>query len=183
MSDRVTVGIDNGSSGSIGIITPWGASFGKVPTQDYLHYGQRGTISKRLDRRELNALLVRSFGTPELIEACGTYPWVGFSNICVRIERPFTGKFMNAVLPAHRFFEATICVLEDYYRRHGLGYEVVDSREWQKPMLGAGVKGTVELKKASRLRGTQLYPQFRDEIAAHGDADGLLIAHHFHHRA
>ncbi len=94
----------------------------------------------------------------------------------VYVERPFSGRFINAVVPAHRFFEATIITLEDL----GLGYEVLDSAVWQKPLLGP-IKGSAELKRASALRGVQLYPQFKDVIARHGDADGLLIAHHFHY--
>lgn len=183
MTSRITVGIDNGSSGTIGVLAPGRVEFRKIPTMDYLHYGQRGTVSQRLDRYQLNYFLEEVIGTPERAEACATPPWVGFNNIHVFIERPFTGKFMNAVLPAHRFFEATIIVLEDYANKHGLGYTVVDSREWQKPVLGAGVKTSAGLKLASKLRGVQMYPQFRDYIAKHGDADGLLIAHHFHHRA
>ena len=165
----ITVGIDNGTSGSIGVIGYLGGGIGsgprqvdfcKVPTQEYLHYGQRGTISLRLDRAALTLILAP----------------VVCSGTRVFIERPFSGQFINAVVPAHRTFEATIIVMEDL----GLGYTVIDSREWQKPVLGA-VSGSAELKKASKLRGIQLYPQHRDAITKHKDADGLLIAHHFHY--
>lgn len=158
---RTTIGIDNGSTGSIGIISPDGVTFESVPTQDYLHYGAKGSISQRLDRAALINLIQphnNSIQAPRIF-----------------IERPFTGKFINAVIPAHRFFEATIIVLEDLQ----VGYEVVDSREWQKPVLGL-VTGSANLKKASKLRGIQLYPKLEQAIKSHGDADGLLIAHHFH---
>ena len=168
-----TVGIDNGSTGSIGVIRPGGSSFFQpVPTQDYLHYGKRGSIGQRLDRDALRCFLEVTLGL-------GTPYWPGFDGVKVYIERPFSGKFINAVVPAHRFFEATIIALEDFGNRHGLGYEVVDSGVWQKSVLG-NVKGSPELKKASKLRGLQLYPQHREAITKQGDADGLLIAHYFH---
>jgi hypothetical protein len=158
-----TIGIDNGSTGSIGILNVDGAVFESVPTVDYLHYGKRGSISQRLDRSSLTKLV------EEHVAPMGSAR--------VYIERPFTGKFVNAVIPAHRFFEATIIVLEDLR----VGYEVVDSREWQAEVLGP-IKGSALLKRASRLRGIQLYPRLENAIKSHGDADGLLIAHHYHHR-
>lgn len=165
---RVTIGIDNGSSGSIGILGPDGATFEAVPTQDYLHYGKKGSIGQRLDRKALAALISGRIdrGIAERHQAR------------VYVERPFSGKFINAVVPAHRFFEATIITLEDL----SLGYEVVDSREWQTEVLG-NVRGSPLLKKASKLRGVQLYPQLEAAIKSQGDADGLLIAHHFHSKA
>lgn len=172
MNGHITVGIDNGTSGSIGILGPGRCDFFKVPTQEYLHYGKKGTISLRLDRAALAVLLAPAV-CPGLDGA-----WCGSSNVRVFIERPFSGKFINAVVPAHRTFEATIIVMEDL----GLGYTVIDSREWQKDMLG-DVSGSPELKKASMLRGIQLYPQHQLAIRKHKDADGLLIAHHYHGNA
>ena len=172
---RVTIGIDNGSTGSIGILVDDAAApavpiFAEVPTQLSLHYGKKGTKTHRLDRVRLREMIC---------DATGMLPIKGSSaSTRVFIERPFTGRFINSVLPAHRFFEATIIVLEDL----GLGFEVVDSGTWQKPLLGK-VKGTSELKEASRLRGAQLFPQLAPAITAHGDADGLLIAYHFHYHS
>lgn len=168
---KITLGIDNGSTGSVGILTEGRPpQFFPTPTQEYLHYGKKGQISQRLDRAKLVSILR---------ELAPDWPdWEALRNhIRVVIERPFSGKFVNAVVPAHRFFEATIIVMEDL----GLGYEVIDSAVWQKPTLGVGVSGSAALKKASRLRGIQMYPQLTDAIKKHGDADGLLIAHHFHY--
>ena len=168
------IGIDNGSTGSIGIIRDGVAvHFGPVPTQDYLHYGKKGSIGKRLDRKALRSLLM-DVCNPRRPDGSWEDWDHGLSSRRVYVERPFSGKFINAVVPAHRFFEATIITLEDL----GLGSEVVDSGVWQKPILG-GVSGSAELKKASKLRGIQIYPQLTDAIKKHGDADGLLIAHHF----
>lgn len=158
------IGVDNGCSGSVGIIRDGVAvHFGPVPTQDYLHYGKKGTISQRLDRMALDKIL--------LWDAANS----GFA-ARVYVERPFTAgpRMMNAAISAARFFEATIITLEDL----GLGYEVIDSGVWQKPILG-NVKGSAELKHASKLRGQQMYPQFKDAITKQGDADALLIAHRF----
>ena len=165
---HVTIGIDNGATGSIGILidgrTP---VFTEVPTSISLHYGKKGTKTHRLNRVRFKELLLTN--TEEL-------DFRSIASARVFLERPFTGRFINSVLPAHRFFEATMIVLEDL----GLGFEVVDSGTWQKSVLG-NVKGSAELKQASRLRGVQLYPALATDIAHHGDADGLLMAHHYHY--
>lgn len=161
---RLTVGIDNGSTGSIGVLAEGFAHFLEVPTQDYLHYGKKGSIGQRLERSAFKTWLT------SWRDIAGTDPRIF-------IERPFSGKFINAVVPAHRFFEATIICLEDLK----FGYEVIDSGVWQTPVLG-NVKGSPELKRASLLRGIQLYPKLEADLRAHGDADGLLIAHYFHNR-
>lgn len=156
---KTIVGIDNGPSGSIGIIgvADEGVFFGMMPTRESLHYGKRGTKSSRLDRQALTSILMR---LPE--------------DAMVFVERPFTGQFVKTAISAARFYEATIICLEDL----SLGYQTIDSKEWQRHVLG-DVKGSAELKKASKLRGIEMYPKFADRIKDHGDADGLLIAHHF----
>lgn len=165
---RTIIGIDNGATGTIGIITPSQTYFIETPTEPYLHYGKKGSTSNRINRRELTKLIKTA------IEG------IDINTVRVMIERPFTAgpMMIKAMLGAHRCFEATICVLEDL----GLGYEVIDSAQWQVQVLG-DVKGSAELKKASMLRGLQMYPQFSDLIRRHKDADGLLIAHHFAFRA
>lgn len=156
------IGIDNGASGSIGVLNTYGVTpyFGSVPTQDSVYYARsRASLPRRLDRKQLTSFL-RGFRD--------------FGEVRAFVERPFTGKFVHAMLLSHRFFEATICTLEDL----GIGLEVVDSRDWQKPLFG-GIKGSDELKRASKIRGIELYPKLKDAITKQGDADGLLIAHHF----
>jgi hypothetical protein len=178
------IGIDNGSTGSVGIIRDGAVvHFGPVPTQPFLHYGKKGTISNRLDRAAFRGLLLgavpcvvqteHDFVTDRVL-ATSITPTL--SAVRVYIERPFTGGAMmiKSMLSSARFFEATIIALEDM----GLGYEVIDSGTWQKPVLGA-VTGSKELKLASKLRGLQLCPQFKDAITKQGDADGLLISHYF----
>jgi hypothetical protein len=159
---KITIGIDNGCSGTIGIIGPDGTIFETMPSKDELQ-GRAGKVIKRVDWEALRHLLLPYFD-------CGT------RQIRVHIERPFTGKFLNAVLPGQRSYEAVLVVTEML----GFSRQTVDSRDWQKALL-PGVTGSPELKRASMLLGIQLYPQFADQIKKHGDADGLLIAHHFHH--
>lgn len=163
-----TIGIDNGSTGSIGIIIGNVVShFGPIPTRPCLHYGKKGSISMRLDREALKTIILdHAKYQTEIVPIMRAF-----------VERPFTGKFINAVIPAHRFFEATIITLEEM----SIGYEVVDSSEWQHNVLGT-IKGSAKLKTASKLRGLQLYPDFAAPIRAQKDADGLLIAHHYHYR-
>lgn len=156
---KVTIGIDNGASGSVGILgADGGAFFEPMPSKPSLE-GKSGKVIQRVDHQQLLALLTA--------RATG--------DVRAYVERPFTGKFLNAVLPGQRSFEAVLIVLETL----GIGYEVVDSRGWQRAILG-DVKGSSELKRASRLRGAQRYPAFATVIKDHGDADGLLIAEHYH---
>lgn len=161
MIERYTIGWDNGSSGSIGILGFDKPRFLRPVVKAELSPGKKGGMIQRLDRRKtIDAL----------------HAFIGVASPRVILERPFTGQFANAVIPAQRFFEAQLCMLEDM----GLGWEVVDSRGWQAAMLGK-VKGSAALKAASLLRGIQLYPQFEPVLRKQGDADGLLIAHHYHY--
>lgn len=153
------IGIDNGTSGSIGIIGPHGVIFELIPIKDSL-LGKAGKHIKRVNVTKLMDILA---------------PYKE-RDIFAYVERPFTGQFLNAVLPAQRSFEAVLIALELL----NIGYEVIDSKQWQLPILGQ-IKGSSELKKASMLRGCQMYPKLASSIKDHGDADGLLIAHHYWH--
>ena len=154
LPQMTVIGIDNGTSGTIASIDHSYVLFKKIPTKKSLQ-GKAGKVITRIDVDALKSLF----------PAGSAYAY---------LERPFTGKFLNAVLPAQRAFEAVLIALE----QTGIGYTVIDSKEWQLPVLGA-VKGSAALKEASKLRGMQMYPMFADDINRHGDADGLLIAHHF----
>lgn len=163
MSNRYTIGIDNGSTGSIAILGPDGPLFEAIPVKDFL-MGKAGKIIKRIDWMELSHLLHR-------VREPG-------ASVRAYVERPFTGSAMmiNTTVLSARSHEAVLIVLESL----GIGAQTVDSKEWQLPVLGA-VKGSELLKKASKLRGIALYPALAKAIQDHGDADGLLMAHHFHH--
>ncbi len=162
---RITVGVDNGTSGSIAIIGPDGSIFESMPTKKAL-MGKAGKVINRINHSALDDILL-------------PYTESGGCEIRAFVERPFTGSPMmiNTCILSARSFEAVIIVLE----QAGIGYTVVDSKEWQRAVLG-DVKGSAALKQASRLRGPQIYPAHAKAIETHGDADGLLIAHFYHHQ-
>lgn len=152
------IGIDNGVSGSIGIITPEEYFFMKTPVyteQDYVGKKQKIT-------------LINFEKLCELFEA--------FPESRVLIERPLKNPGMfKATISAMRAFEATMIALKLYK----LPYEVEDSKKWQRILLPKGTKGTAELKRASLEKGSQLYPKYADLFKKHKDADGMLIAHYY----
>ena len=162
---RITIGVDNGSSGSIAIIGPDGSIFEPMPTKKSL-MGKKGKVIKRIDHGALDDILI-------------PYADAGGFEVRAFVERPFTGSPMmiNTCVLSARAFEAVLIVLE----QAGVGYTVVDSKEWQKAILG-DVRGSAALKEASGLRGAQMYPAHAKAIEEHGDADGLLIAHHYHNQ-
>lgn len=163
MSTHVTIGIDNGSTGSIAILSPAGALFEPMFTKDQAE-GKAGKIIKRIDVASLEYWLDQNIERP-------------MGRAFAYIEKPFTGSPMmiNTAVLAARSYEAVIVTLE----RMGIGYQQVTSKDWQKAILG-DVKGSPALKAASKSRGQQMYPQLAKAIQSHGDADGLLIAHHYH---
>ncbi len=157
--NHYTIGIDNGTTGTIGIIGPDGSIFESMPVKE--------ALMGRVSFAALDDLLMPYDCTS------------GEKQVKAYLERPFTGSAMmiNTTVLSARAFEATLIVLE----QAGIGYEVVDSKEWQKAILG-NVKGSVNLKKASMLRGMEMFPAHAAQIKKHKDADGLLIASHYHNR-
>lgn len=160
----ITLGIDNGATGSIGVLGLDEPLFIETPVKKSL-LGKAERVIMRVDHHALRNFLLR-------VRCDSRWP----DGLHAYIERPYTGKFVNAMLPGQRAFEATLIVLE----QHGVAITVIDSKTWQKPLLG-DAKGSEALKAASARLGAQLYPQFAALIRKHKDADGLLIAHHFHH--
>ena len=163
---KITLGIDNGTTGTIALIGSAGSIYDEIPTKEMLD-GKKGRVIRRIDHAKLAEIISAAFDASLRV---GAHAY---------IERPFTGSAMmiNTSVLSARSFEAALIVLEQL----GIGFTVIDSKEWQKPLLG-DVKGSAELKKASKLRGLQLYPAHSAAINDHGDADGLLIAHYFHNR-
>ena len=150
----IYIGIDNGITGSIGIIDGEYSQFFHTPTKKELSYTKAKKWIERIDWRELKRILAQ-----------------GDQVRMVGLERPLVDstKFA-ATQSAMRSLEATIIVLESLK----LPYEYLDSKEWQKEMLPEGVKGTPELKKASLDIGNRLFPQHTELYKK--DADGILIA-------
>ena len=153
------IGIDNGVTGSIGIILPDGVDFIPVKTltkseQDYVKKKRNIT---RIDHEKLEALFA------ELKDY----------ELHVMIERPMVNPArFSASISAVRCLEAVQGRLE----KLAIGFVFIDSREWQKRLLPKGISGGPQLKAASKHVGSRLWPQFADMFAKQKDADGMLIA-------
>ena len=160
----IHVGIDNGVSGSIGVLSKDGsvAEFVLPPTKSEQNYTKTKKNITRIDYPKL-AEYFRKFARPD-----GTNP-----NVHVMLERPMVNPGrLQATFSALRAMEATLIMLEELR----LPYEYIDSKAWQKMLLPQGTKGSDELKKASHDIGIRLFPQFKEQIEIQGDADGILIA-------
>ena len=161
----LAIGIDNGISGSIGILSKDGsiAEFILPPTKSEQNYTKTKKNITRIDY-------------PKLVEIFEVYSHPdAFDKVTVHVmlERPMVNPGrLQATFSALRAMEATLIMLEELR----LPYEYLDSKAWQKMLLPAGTKGSDELKKASHDIGIRLFPQFKDQIEKQGDADGILIA-------
>ena len=152
---KIYIGIDNGVTGSIGIIDTSGYTLIKTPVKKELSYTKKKQYITRIDIDAFTKILK-------------VYK---DKNCIVLLERPMVnpGRF-KATVSALRSLEATIIVLEMLC----LSYDYIDSKEWQKRLLPAGIKGTAALKKASLNKGKQLFPKAKCQ----NDCDGLLIAYY-----
>lgn len=156
---RYYIGIDNGVSGSIGIVSEDRSvvEFFKTPVLSQQDYTKRKKNISRID----GVALAKRLGPYQVGEDITPF---------VYVERPMInpGRF-HSTISAARALEATLIVLELLR----LPYGFIDSKEWQRELLPKGLKGTDELKKASLDIGCRLYP---DITTKHPDRDGLLIA-------
>lgn len=158
---KVYIGIDNGVTGSIGVIREGGASqFYETPVfmeQSYTKAKNNISRVKSLDLR---------------LRLADVTNGVDPSDVMVVLERPLVNPTrFKASISAVRALEATLVVIE------GLGFPhmYVDSRDWQKKMLPKDAHGE-ELKTTSHDIGIRLFPHLEGAIRKHGDSDGLLMA-------
>jgi len=153
---RTSIGIDNGISGTIGIINQDEIKFLSTPIKTEQNYTKKKGNISRIDFRKMFEILK---------------PYKDDSFIM--LERPLVnpGRF-KATASALRALEATLIVIEILKIPH----QYLDSKPWQRELLPKGTKGEAELKKASCDIGKRLFPQFSDFISKHKDADGILIA-------
>lgn len=150
------IGIDNGSTGTIGIISNDQVVFVKTPRVMVQDYHKKKKNIGRIDAPELIKLL---------------RPFAKLKPVAL-VEHPMVNQTrFTQSLSAVRAFEATLIVLEGF----GIANITIPSSDWQKSMLPKGCKGD-DLKKASRDIGIKLFPQFKELITKHKDADGILIA-------
>ena len=158
--DKLYIGIDNGVSGTIGAIYGDEVLLIQTPVFSEQNYTKKKGNITRVDYHKL-LVWIRDLKN--------TYNPA--STFCL-IERPMVnpGRFA-ATISAIRALEATLLIIE----RLGLPYQYIDSREWQKALLPVGSKKE-QLKSDSMDMGIRLFPQFKEQIRKHKDADGLLMA-------
>ena len=164
--EKVYIGIDNGTTASIGVLHLGVARFLKPPTRSVLNYHKKAANITRIDHP---AFLVMMRGLRDEATAQG-------SDLVAIMEKPFTGMAHTAALSA-RCYESEIIALEAL----GIPYETICSTDWQGTqkaagMLPTGLKGSKAQKVASLDVGCRLFPHLADQIRKHKDADGLLIA-------
>lgn len=154
---RVYIGIDNGVSGSIGVVgDDFKPALFHTPTKSEQSYTKTKQLITRVDRSKLFEIL-NNYG-------CDLY-----SSFIV-LERPMVnpGRF-KASMSAIRCLEVTLTVVEQLK----IPYQYCDSKEWQKVLIPAGIdKGL--LKKVSLEIGKRLFPNI--DFKGFTDADGLLMA-------
>ena len=161
------IGIDNGSSGSVGILNTDGsfALYSLTPTKKEQNYTQ---VKKNISRIAVESLEI-------LLK-----PYVlGYAFL----ERPMVNPLkFSTTLGAVRALEATLIVLE----RLKIPFEYIDSRKWQHLLLPSGIwkvtttsngrtiykSDSKTLKKASKDVVTRMFAG--NTIL--GDGEGLLIA-------
>ena len=149
------IGIDNGVTGSIGIIPPSGVgtTYHLTPTFSVQNYNKDKKNVTRIDVKKLTTILKE------------------VENPFAVLERPMVNpRRFNATASALRALEALLICLEAC----DIPYMFIDSKQWQKVLLPKGIKGAEEQKKASLDIGGRLFPQFKSKYK--GDADGILIA-------
>lgn len=156
--NKLFVGIDNGTSGAIGIVSDDSSIVKWFPTpiKTELSYTKEKQNISRIDFPLLMKLLeteVLSYTVP----------------IRVVMERPRVnpGQF-KTTMSAMRSLEATLIVLEELK----IPFSYTDSKAWQKELLPSGLKGP-ELKTASKDIGKRLFPQID---FGKSDCDAILIA-------
>lgn len=156
MSKRVWIGVDNGVTGTIGIVgDDLQPEIHHTPVVKQQNYTKKKDQITRLDANEFSFLLGRFKDY----------------DVMVVIERPMVNPTrFKATTSALRCFEAELILIEHL----GYAYCYVDSKDWQRELLPKGIKGSDEQKKASKDIGNRLFPQFKD--FKHSDYDGLLIA-------
>ncbi len=170
MEREVIIGIDNGCTGTIGIIdTKSEPSFILTPSFKGQDYTKAKKIISRIDTNKLYNFIKSHTEGRE-------------SASIAYVERPMINPAMfKTSVTAARAYEATITVLETLK----IPYQPIDSKEWQKDLLPSSRKKGTEsyvLKKESMDIGIRLFPQFRELITKHKDADGILMAYAFSNR-
>ena len=156
MGHLVLVGVDNGVTGTIGIVGE-----GIKPKIYHTPVKKEQNYTKKKD----NITRIDANGFADILKQFDPL------NTMVVMERPMVNPTrFKSTTSALRCFEAELTLIEHF----GFPYCYVDSKDWQKVLLPKGIKGSDEQKKASKDIGKRLFPQLAD--FDHTDFDGLLIA-------
>jgi hypothetical protein len=152
VSRRVFIGVDNGISGAVTILSETGEILMhvKTPVKNCLNYTKKKAFHNRVNFRSMYDVL-QSFRQ---------------NSFCM-IERPMINPMRwVASVSAIRCLEATEILLEELQ----IPYQFIDSKEWQKVLLPSGLKGD-QLKKAADDVAKRLFPK---QVIV--NSDSLLIA-------
>lgn len=155
---NIIIGIDNGISGSIGIINcnTGDTQFIKTPAISEQNYTKASGKISRIDHDKLQEFLMQFKD----------------KNVLILLERPMVNPTrFQASVSAIRALESTLIIIE----KLKFSYVYIDSKSWQKELLPIGSKGP-QLKDDSATIGKRLFPKHSDLITKHKDADGMLIA-------
>lgn len=150
------IGIDNGVTGSIGIINTINnqAFYFSTPVKKELNYTKQKAWLNRIDTIALRNIL-------------NEYKDIK-SNSLIIMERPMVNPTRwKSSVSAIRALEATLVVVQEL----DFPYTYVDSKEWQSLLLPNGTFGE-ELKVASKQVAERLFPSIKFKK----DGDGILIA-------
>lgn len=151
MNNKVYIGIDNGPSGTIGVIEPDRSFIMEVPTKIRQDYTKKKQNITRLDFDAFCGLLDQ-------------YPYCS-----VGIERPMVNpQRFQATKTALRFWEAQLIAFEHLK----VPYVILDSKTWQKKFFPNKFASN-QTKELSNQYGKQLFPEVENPFK---DYDGLLIA-------
>lgn len=160
---KLYIGIDNGVTGSIGIVGETYDDFFLTPVKKEQSYTKAKNVISRVD---VVALKEKFEQTLKKLN-------VESSECMVVMERPLINPTMfKASISASRSLEATLGIVEQLELPH----MYIDSKQWQRSILPKGTEGSTALKKASKDVADRLFPQYKTLIDKHKDADGLLIA-------
>lgn len=169
----IFIGVDNGVSGSAGILDEQGKAFlYPTPTKQSLNYQK--TKVKHITRIDVGAFrkLLSQFRYKNGVGGSLTTEM----SCKALLERPMINpQRFEATTSALRALEATLIVLESL----GIGYEYCDSKSWQKkylPFISVADKKDypAKLKQVSLEVGMRMYPEI--DWTGRKDADGILIA-------
>ena len=154
--NKVWIGIDNGNGNFSAVWPDKPADYCQTPVRSCLNYTKTVAHITRLDRGAARKILEE---------------WTKGYQPIVCIERPMIhpGRW-KATMSGIRMTEAQEILMEDL----SLAYRFLDSKEWQKVMLPAGIKGSENTKPASLEVGKRLFPHLAEKLKK--DADSLLMA-------